>query len=62
VQVIVEGVEDNWAAGETLARAVYEELSLATVSGYVGIFPRDSQPTYLGGNLWAVNVEAHWAD
>jgi poly(3-hydroxybutyrate) depolymerase len=61
VQVLVEGVEDSWSAAEGLARALYDELKYATVSGYVGVFCRDAQPAYLGENMWVINLDVPWA-
>jgi hypothetical protein len=61
VQVLVEGVEDDFSRAEALARAVFSALHLAAASGYVGVFCRDAQPMYLGENLWVINVDAPWA-
>lgn len=65
VQVLVRGPAGDIEAGEALARGVYELLHLATVTGYVALFARDSQPAYLGEDadqhgLWSLNVECQY--
>lgn len=67
VQVMVRGGVGDFAGGEALARAVYDELFLADVTGYVTIQPQDSQPSYLGDDeanrgLWVLNLECQWSD
>jgi hypothetical protein len=61
VQVLIEGIEDDWSGGESLAREVYAALQLADVPDYLGVLCRDSQPVYLGDNVWVVNVDATYA-
>lgn len=65
VQVLTRSVVSDFADGESLARAVFAELYLSTVSGYVGIFVRESQPVYLGTDAsdrhtWTTNLEARY--
>jgi hypothetical protein len=67
VQVMIRGGAAAFAAGETLARGVFDELYLAAPTGYVELVPRDSQPAYLGDDeanrgQWVINLECHWSD
>lgn len=63
VQILVRGAPADMSAGETLARGVHSEIDLMTLSGYVGVFVRESQPFFLGDDtanrgVWTLNVEA----
>ena len=65
VQVLVRGAPGDQLAGENFARGVFQHLHLGAVSGYVGIFARDSQPAYLGDDedqhgQWSINVECQY--
>lgn len=66
-QVRVRGPREDFANGQTLARAVLDALNLATVSGYVQVRVRESAPFYGGTDQsdrhgWAMNVEAEFED
>jgi len=68
VQCLVYGSpgEDGFASGETLARGVIGQLHQASVSGYVAIFSRNSQPAYLGPDpqtqrhSWSFNLDCQY--
>ena len=62
VQVFVRSDPNDFAAGQTLARAVRDALHHATVAGYVNVEVVESEPNYLsedeqGHHLWTVNVD-----
>lgn len=65
VQVVVRGPANDVLAGEQLARGVLELLHLATVTGYVQVLARDSQPALLlvdsaGRGVWGTNVDCEF--
>lgn len=62
VQVRVRSAQNQFAAGQTRARAVREALHISAISGYVAVRVRESEPLYLGQDEsghhhWSVNVE-----
>lgn len=65
VQLQVRGPAGDDETGEAFARGIAELVDLASVTGYVACFLRDSQPAYLGVDgddhgLWSLNVELQY--
>ena len=61
VSIRVRSARDDFPGGTTLARSVRDAIHHATVSGYIRVFVRESDPAYLGatenGHEWSIGVE-----
>jgi hypothetical protein len=68
VQCLVYGMPgaDGYDSAEALARAVLGYLHQGSVTGYVSVFARDSQPTYVGldedteRHVFSINLEVQY--
>ena len=48
VLIQVRGAPDEFQAAEALARGIFDELHLASLSGYVQVLAQDGHPPYIG--------------
>jgi hypothetical protein len=65
VQVLVRGPVQDFQAGESMARGVFELLHQATIAGYVQVLARDSAPVLLEldsaqRGIWAINLDCEY--
>ena len=67
VQVRVRGAPEQFAAGETLARAILHGLNWATVTGYVDVRAEGSAAAYFGSDtsgrdVWTIDFQCGWTE
>lgn len=65
VQVMVRSEVNDFAAGEAMARSLFNWLHLEDIEGYYACYCRDSQPAFLGEDSdghyqWSLNFELQY--